>query len=63
MPIVVMIICNMILNVAMVAGVVYSAVYFNKPVMLWFLLLPFLNGLSYKSGGSDKDNKDASDGT
>lgn len=41
--IIVNIICRMIENLAMIAGVVYSAVYFKKLAVLWFLLLPAIN--------------------
>ena len=33
----------MIENLAMIAGVVYSAVYFKKLAVLWFLLLSAIN--------------------
>ena len=41
--IIVNIICRMIENLAMIAGVVYSAVYFKKLAVLWFLLLSAIN--------------------
>jgi hypothetical protein len=41
-----MIICKAIENVAMTAGIVYAACYFERWTILWFLFLPALNGLT-----------------
>lgn len=41
--VIVNIICRMVENLAMIGGIVYSAVVFNKMALLWFLLLPALN--------------------
>ena len=53
------VISNLVLNVATVYGVVVASMHFEKPAILWFLLLPFLNGLEYRSrpkGNGDKTN-------
>ena len=50
-----MIICKTIENVAMTAGIVYAACYFERWTILWFLFLPALNGLSFKNRSDEKD--------
>ena len=59
MSAIMLIISNMVLNVVTVCGIVYVTTYFNKPALLWFLLLPFMNGLSLreKSGGKEEENE------
>ena len=41
-------ICSMIENVAMIVGIVYSAVIFHRFSLLWFLLMPLVNSASVK---------------
>ena len=52
-------VCNMIENVAMIAGIVYSAVIFKRFSLLWFLLMPLVNSITvkYKNGGDISDGK------
>lgn len=55
------VICNMIENVAMIAGIVYSAVIFKRFSLLWFLLLPIANSITVKfdRGTGEKERSDA----
>ena len=53
------VISNLVLNVATVYGVVVASTHFEKPAILWFLLLPFLNGLEYR--GRAKRNGEKTD--
>ena len=48
MALIVNVICNMIENVAMTVGIVYSAVFFKRFSLLWFLLLPILNSVTVR---------------
>lgn len=50
-------ICNMFENIAMVAGIVYASVYFNRFSLLWFLLLPLLNSKSVRLGSNSEDDE------
>ena len=46
--IIVNLICNMIENVVITIGIVYSAVIFKRFSLLWFLLLPVLNSINVR---------------
>ena len=47
--VIVNLVCNMIEDVVMTVGIVYSAVYFNRFSILWFLLIPMLNSVSLRN--------------
>lgn len=51
-------ICNMIENVVITIGIVYSAVIFKRFSLLWFLLLPVLNSINVRWSKSDEDEED-----
>lgn len=51
-------ICSMLENVAMIAGIVYSAVYFERFALLWFLLLPALNSVNLQFPGRNKEDSE-----
>ena len=53
-------ICNMIENVVMIAGIVYSSVIFKRFSLLWFLLLPILNSVTvrFDRGNDEKGRED-----
>ena len=59
MALIVNVICNMIENVAMTVGIVYSAVSFKRFSLLWFLLLPILNSVTvrYHKNPDEKSDK------
>ena len=46
-------VCNMIENVAFIAGIVYATVYFNRFSLLWFLLIPLLNTIHMRGSRND----------
>lgn len=48
-----MIVCRAVENVAMTFGIVYSACYFERWTILWFLLLPVLHGLNLTNRSND----------
>ena len=50
-------VCNMIENVAMIIGIVYSAIIFKRFSLLWFLLLPVLNSVSVKIQRDKEDSE------
>lgn len=54
-------ICNMIENVAMIVGIVYSSVIFKRFSLLWFLLLPILNSVTvrFDRGNDEKGREDS----
>ena len=51
----------MIENLAMIAGIVYSAVVFKRAALLWFLLLPLANAVTVKFGKSEKEDNEANE--
>ena len=50
------VICNMIENVVMIVGIVYSAVIFKRFSLLWFLLLPVANSITVKFNKGNEEN-------
>lgn len=50
------VICNMIENVVMIVGIVYSAVIFKRFSLLWFLLLPVANSITVKFNRGNEEN-------
>jgi len=55
---VVWIVCKTIENVAMIAGIIFAAVHFNRFSLLWFLLIPSLNQISGIRHTTGKENND-----
>lgn len=51
-------ICNMIENVVMTIGVVYSAVIFKRFSLLWFLLLPIVNSVNVRIQRNDSESEE-----
>lgn len=49
---------NMIENVAIVIGVVYAAIAFGKPVLLWFLVLSLFNGITVRQKATKNEEKE-----
>lgn len=58
--IIVNLICNMIENVVITIGIVYSAVIFKRFSLLWFLLLPVLNSINVRwlKNGEDEETEE-----
>lgn len=54
------IICQTIENIAMIAGIIFAAVHFNRFSLLWFLLIPAINQITHikqsSSVGKENDN-------
>lgn len=50
------VVCNMIENVVMIVGIVYSAVIFKRFSLLWFLLLPVANSITVKFNRGNEEN-------
>ena len=50
------IICRAIENIVMTIGIVFASVYFEKMALLWFLLIPALNQVSFKSQTKEDNN-------
>ena len=50
------VICNMIENVVMTAGIVYASVFFGRFSLLWFLLLPIMNSVTVRFNRRDDDD-------
>ena len=48
-------ICNMIENIVMIAGIVYSAIYFKRFSLLWFLLMPLVSKITVRSIRDDEE--------
>ena len=42
----------------MIAGIVYSAVIFERAALLWFLLLPLANSVTVKFSAEKDDMKE-----
>lgn len=54
-------VCNLLENLLMIAGIVYSAVIFKRAALLWFLLLPLVNSVTVRFGkasGEDEKGED-----
>lgn len=52
------IICNLIENLAFIAGIVYASVYFNRFSLLWFLLIPLLNSTLVRTDPKKESKSD-----
>ena len=52
------IVCRTIENVAMIAGIIFAAVHFNRFSSLWFLLIPSLNQINGIRQTTGKENND-----
>ena len=50
------IICRAVENIVMTIGIVFSSVYFEKMALLWFLLIPALNQVSFRSQTKEDNN-------
>lgn len=53
------IVCRTIENVAMIAGIIFASVHFNRFSLLWFLLIPALNqitGIRQQINEKENDN-------
>lgn len=50
------IICRAIENIVMTIGIVFASVYFEKMALLWFLLIPALNQVGFKSQSKEDNN-------
>ena len=53
------IVCRTIENVAMIAGIIFASVHFNRFSLLWFLLIPALNqitGIRQHTNEKENDN-------
>lgn len=52
------IICRTIENIAMIAGIIFAAVHFNRFSLLWFLLIPAFSQISSIKTTNGKGNND-----
>lgn len=50
-------ICNVLENLLMTAGIIYSAVIFKKIGILWFLFLPIANSITIRFGGNSNETE------
>lgn len=51
--------CYAVVNVALIAGIVNAAMYFDKWPLLWFLIIVLLNhpgDLEYRERGNHEDD-------
>lgn len=55
--------CNTIINVALIAGIIHAATWFHEPKLLWFLLLLLLTTIyPNENAGRKKGDKENEDG-
>lgn len=52
-------ICNLLENLLMTAGIIYSAVIFKKIGILWFLFLPVANSVTIRFGGNSNETDES----
>lgn len=52
-------ICNVLENLLMTAGIIYSAVIFKKIGILWFLFLPVANSVTIRFSGNNNETDDS----
>lgn len=52
------VICHCLARIILIICITYAAIYFNKPSLLWWYILPAVMGLSVssdnKKGGEDQ---------
>lgn len=49
---------NALVNIAMVVGVTAATIHFERPCLLWFLLLVVLNSWSYEERYTRRSDND-----
>ena len=54
-------ICSLLENLLMIAGIVYSAVIFKRAALLWFLLLPVANSVNVRFTNDGVKNEESNE--